>query len=290
MAGGQGGAKKLKRSTKAVAAGEAPSKRASGKSAAKAKPASEEPPPAERIDMVVDAKTAASITQRIKKRAASADKGGPSGSGTVLYLGHIPHGFYEEQMRGFFSQFGDVTRLRLARNKKTGASKHYAFVEFAHAEVASIVAQAMNGYLMFTKILVCQVVPDEQVATLPRALPLASAPGILLALSRPHLGPLPRRDLSLAVAHVPLPPPQLHPNMFKGSGKPFTPVNRLKRERVAHNKKRTADEATALEKKLLAGERKKRRKLEAAGIDYEFGGYEAAVAQREKKRKRAASA
>mmetsp|Transcript_18440 Transcript_18440/g.54725 ORF Transcript_18440/g.54725 Transcript_18440/m.54725 type:complete len:245 (+) Transcript_18440:2-736(+) len=244
MAGGQGGAKKLKRSTKAVAAGEAPSKRASGKSAAKAKPASEEPPPAERIDMVVDAKTAASITQRIKKRAASADKGGPSGSGTVLYLGHIPHGFYEEQMRGFFSQFGDVTRLRLARNKKTGASKHYAFVEFAHAEVASIVAQAMNGYLMFTKILVCQVVPDEQ----------------------------------------------LHPNMFKGSGKPFTPVNRLKRERVAHNKKRTADEATALEKKLLAGERKKRRKLEAAGIDYEFGGYEAAVAQREKKRKRAASA
>ena len=59
----------------AVAAGEAPSKRASGKSAAKAKPASEEPPPAERIDMVVDAKTAASITQRIKKRAASADKG-----------------------------------------------------------------------------------------------------------------------------------------------------------------------------------------------------------------------
>jgi len=54
--------------------------------------------------------------------------------------------------------------------------------------------------------------------------------------------------------------------------------------------KRTADEATALEKKLLAGERKKRRKLEAAGIDYEFGGYEAAVAQREKKRKRAASA
>ena len=186
MAGGQGGAKKLKRSTKAVAAGEAPSKRESGKSAAKAKPASEEPPPAERIDMVVDAKTAASITQRIKKRAASADKGGPSRSGTVLYLGHIPHGFYEEQMRGFFSQFGDVTRLRLARNKKTGASKHYAFVEFAHAEVASIVAQAMNGYLMFTKILVCQVVPDEQVATLPRLFPLQARP----ASCSPSLGPI----------------------------------------------------------------------------------------------------
>jgi hypothetical protein len=26
----------------------------------------------------------------------------------------------------YFSQFGDVTRLRVSRNKKTGASKHYA--------------------------------------------------------------------------------------------------------------------------------------------------------------------
>jgi len=36
----------------------------------------------------------------------------------VLYLGHIPHGFYEDQLRSYFSQFGTVTRLRLSRNKK----------------------------------------------------------------------------------------------------------------------------------------------------------------------------
>lgn len=46
------------------------------------------------------------------------------------YLGHIPHGFYEAQMRGFFSQFGGVKRLRLARSKKSGRSKHYAFIQF----------------------------------------------------------------------------------------------------------------------------------------------------------------
>ena len=28
---------------------------------------------------------------------------------SVVYLGHIPHGFYEDQMRGFFSQFGKVS-------------------------------------------------------------------------------------------------------------------------------------------------------------------------------------
>lgn len=36
----------------------------------------------------------------------------------VLYLGRIPHGFYEAEMKAYFSQFGDVTRLRLSRNKK----------------------------------------------------------------------------------------------------------------------------------------------------------------------------
>ena len=35
-----------------------------------------------------------------------------------MYLGHIPHGFYEEEMRKYFSQFGRVTRLKLSRSKK----------------------------------------------------------------------------------------------------------------------------------------------------------------------------
>ena len=38
----------------------------------------------------------------------------------TLYLGRIPHGFYEEEMKEYFSQFGDVTQLRLARNRKVG--------------------------------------------------------------------------------------------------------------------------------------------------------------------------
>ncbi|XP_023336138.1 uncharacterized RNA-binding protein C1827.05c [Eurytemora carolleeae] len=30
----------------------------------------------------------------------------------VVYISHIPHGFYEAQMREFFSQFGTITNLR----------------------------------------------------------------------------------------------------------------------------------------------------------------------------------
>jgi len=36
----------------------------------------------------------------------------------VLYLGRIPHGFYEVQMKDYFTQFGEVTRVRLSRNKR----------------------------------------------------------------------------------------------------------------------------------------------------------------------------
>lgn len=75
----------------------------------------------------------------------------------------VPRGFFEAQMKKYFSQFGRVNRLRLSRNKKTGASKHYAFVEFASSEVADIVARTMNNYLMFGHILKCHLIPTEQV-------------------------------------------------------------------------------------------------------------------------------
>jgi nucleolar protein 15 len=65
-------------------------------------------------------------------------------------------------MRAYFSQFGTVLRLRLARNRKTGASKHYAFLEFDSGDVADIVAKTMNNYLMFGHILKVRRVPDEQ--------------------------------------------------------------------------------------------------------------------------------
>jgi nucleolar protein 15 len=75
----------------------------------------------------------------------------------------VPRGFFEPQMKKYFSQFGRVKRLRLSRNKKTGASKHYAFVEFQSSEVADIVARTMDNYLLFGHILKCKFIPAEQV-------------------------------------------------------------------------------------------------------------------------------
>ncbi|CAI4217287.1 unnamed protein product [Parascedosporium putredinis] len=81
----------------------------------------------------------------------------------VVYVGRIPHGFYEHEMRQYFTQFGPITRLRLSRNKRTGASKHFAFIEFAQETTAEIVAKTMDNYLLFGHILKCKVVPSERV-------------------------------------------------------------------------------------------------------------------------------
>ncbi|XP_042316447.1 MKI67 FHA domain-interacting nucleolar phosphoprotein [Sceloporus undulatus] len=94
-----------------------------------------------------------------RARKAKDDKQTPG----VIYLGHIPRGLYEPQLREYFSQFGTVTRLRLSRSKKTGGSKGYAFVEFEYDEVAKIVANTMNNYLFGERILKCHFMPPEKV-------------------------------------------------------------------------------------------------------------------------------
>lgn len=84
-------------------------------------------------------------------------------TGSIVYLGHIPDGFYEPQMEKFFSQFGEVKRIKLFRSLKTNRSQGYAFIEFASPEVASVVADSMDGYFLMERKMVCHVVPAEKI-------------------------------------------------------------------------------------------------------------------------------
>ncbi|XP_076023917.1 MKI67 FHA domain-interacting nucleolar phosphoprotein [Genypterus blacodes] len=81
----------------------------------------------------------------------------------VIYVGHLPVGLFEPQLKTYFEQFGKVLRHRLSRSKKTGGSKGYAFVEFECEEVAKIVAETMNNYLMGERLIKCHVMPPEKV-------------------------------------------------------------------------------------------------------------------------------
>ncbi|KAF9148330.1 MKI67 FHA domain-interacting nucleolar phosphoprotein [Linnemannia schmuckeri] len=110
-------------------------------------------------EISLNPKAAANLRKKLGSLGQPKDK---SATG-VVYLGRIPHGFYEDQMNAYFSQFGKVLRLRLSRNKKTGKSKHYAFIEFASQEVADIVADTMDNYLLFGHQLKCKALQPTQI-------------------------------------------------------------------------------------------------------------------------------
>lgn len=97
------------------------------------------------------------MQNRIKLTKEERDKRG------VIYVGHIPVGFCEPQMKKFFSQFGKVTRMILKRSLKTGRPKGYAFIEFELEQIAEIVAGAMDKYIMFDRTLEIRKIPQGAV-------------------------------------------------------------------------------------------------------------------------------
>ncbi|RDL38049.1 uncharacterized protein BP5553_05482 [Venustampulla echinocandica] len=103
------------------------------------------------------------LSKKEKKQLKKASEAAALDKPGVVYVGRIPHGFYEHEMREYFKQFGTILKLRLSRNRTTGASKHYAFIQFDSAAVAEIVSKAMDNYLLFGHILKVKFVPEEQV-------------------------------------------------------------------------------------------------------------------------------
>ncbi|CAH1728030.1 unnamed protein product [Chironomus riparius] len=97
-----------------------------------------------------------------RKKTKGKKKKRPKTKGLV-YVKNLPHGFFEEQLRSYFSQFGAVTRIRLGRSPTTLNSRGYAFIEFRYPEVAEIAAQAMNNYIMFHRIVKTKFIPPEQI-------------------------------------------------------------------------------------------------------------------------------
>jgi nucleolar protein 15 len=150
----------------------------------------------------------------------------------VLYIGHLPKEFEEQDLQNFLSQFGKVYHCRVARKIETGKPKGYAFVRFADLEVAKIACETLHGYFLGRQRLVCQL--------------------------RPPL-----------------------PGMFFDTDK----VISKRRHKLQLEKKRrgrnlaNAEKLKEITSRLVAREQRKRKKLEALGIDFDFPGYKSNQAE-----------
>ncbi|XP_065216025.1 uncharacterized protein LOC135842473 [Planococcus citri] len=98
----------------------------------------------------------------LRKRPARAPKKEIKSTRGVVYLKNVPHGFYEVEMKKFFSQFGQVTGVRIPKSTRTGKYRGYAFVEFMYPDVAKIAAETMNNYLMYKRVIKAKYLPAEE--------------------------------------------------------------------------------------------------------------------------------
>ncbi len=66
--------------------------------------------------------------------------------GKRVFVGNLPFSATEEQLRGLFSQHGEVASVDIVKDRFTERSRGFAFVEMATEEGAAAAVAALNQY------------------------------------------------------------------------------------------------------------------------------------------------
>ncbi|OGO94066.1 MAG: hypothetical protein A3F41_04755 [Coxiella sp. RIFCSPHIGHO2_12_FULL_44_14] len=69
-----------------------------------------------------------------------------SQSGSKIYVGNLSYSVDEEQLSDYFKQFGSVKELTLIKDRETGRSKGFAFVEYDSPGDAEKAIREANGH------------------------------------------------------------------------------------------------------------------------------------------------
>jgi RNA recognition motif-containing protein len=62
-----------------------------------------------------------------------------------LFVGNLSFQTTEEDLRSLFEAFGEITRVQLMKDRDTGRSRGFGFVEMAEDESAEKAMGALNG-------------------------------------------------------------------------------------------------------------------------------------------------
>ncbi len=67
---------------------------------------------------------------------------------TKLYVGNLSYDTTEDELRNLFAQAGTVTSVALIKDRDSGRSKGFAFVEMSNQAEAEKAIQTFNGYTL----------------------------------------------------------------------------------------------------------------------------------------------
>lgn len=62
-----------------------------------------------------------------------------------LYVGNLPYSTTEEDLQQMFSSHGTVVRATIVKDRETGRSKGFGFVQMASNEEGNSAMSALNG-------------------------------------------------------------------------------------------------------------------------------------------------
>jgi RNA recognition motif-containing protein len=62
-----------------------------------------------------------------------------------LYVGNLPYRVSEDQLKQAFEQYGTVTSCTIIKDKMTGQSKGFGFLEMPEREEAEAAISGLNG-------------------------------------------------------------------------------------------------------------------------------------------------
>lgn len=62
-----------------------------------------------------------------------------------LYVGNLPYRLSEDQLREAFEEFGQVSSCTIIKDKATGQSKGFGFIEMSERSEAEAAINGLNG-------------------------------------------------------------------------------------------------------------------------------------------------
>lgn len=62
-----------------------------------------------------------------------------------LYVGNLPYTATEDELSSLFGQAGTVTSVAIIKDRETGRSKGFAFIEMSNADEAQKAISILNG-------------------------------------------------------------------------------------------------------------------------------------------------
>ncbi|KAJ1658843.1 nucleolar protein [Dispira simplex] len=109
------------------------------------------------------------LTPGVQRRLDAAKVAEKSGerkrSNATVFLASMPHDLTVPMLYRYFSQFGRVTRAFIPDTKRGGKTS-YAYISFANEEVAKVVVDTMNNYMLDGKLLHCSLVSKARLPTI----------------------------------------------------------------------------------------------------------------------------